>query len=53
MINIKNLVHRYTIWESDTKKSKKTVLDDVTLDISPGQMLAVLGPNGSDRKSVV
>lgn len=27
MIKIKDLIHKYTVWESETEKSKKTVLD--------------------------
>ena len=36
MIKIKDLVHKYDVWESDTEKTKKTVLDGVNLDVRPG-----------------
>lgn len=52
MINIKDLVHKYTVWESETKKSKKTVLEGVSLDIPSGQFIAILGPNGSGKSTL-
>ena len=30
-----------------------TALDGVDLDVEPGEFVAILGHNGSDRKSVV
>ncbi|MGF0032370.1 energy-coupling factor transporter ATPase [Bariatricus sp. SGI.154] len=52
MINVKDLVHRYTVWESETEKSKKTVLDGVSLDVPSGQFVAILGPNGSGKSTL-
>ena len=52
MIRIENLVHQYTLWESDSKKSKKTVLDGISLDIPSGQFLAILGPNGCGKSTL-
>lgn len=52
MINIKDLVHKYTVWESETKKSKRTVLEGVSLDIPSGQFIAILGPNGSGKSTL-
>ena len=52
MIRIENLVHQYTVWESDSQKSKKTVLDGISLDIPSGQFLAVLGPNGCGKSTL-
>lgn len=52
MIQIQNLVHKYDVWESDTKKSKKTVLDGISFDIPSGQFLAILGPNGCGKSTL-
>jgi energy-coupling factor transporter ATPase len=52
MIHIVDLVHKYTVWESETKKSKKTVLEGVSLDIPSGQFVAILGPNGSGKSTL-
>lgn len=51
-IRIKDLVHRYTVWESNTTKSKKTVLDGISLDIPSGQFIAILGANGSGKSTL-
>ncbi len=52
MIKIKDLVHRYTIWENENKESKKTVLDGISFDIPSGQFVAVLGANGSGKSTL-
>ena len=52
MIRIENLVHKYTVWESETSKSKKTVLDGISFDIPSGQFLAILGPNGCGKSTL-
>lgn len=52
MINIKKLIHKYTVWENDNKKSKKTALDGISLDIPSGCFIAILGPNGSGKSTL-
>lgn len=52
MIKIKDLVHRYTVWEDENSKSKKTVLDGISLDIPSGQFTAILGANGSGKSTL-
>lgn len=52
MIKIKDLVYRYTVWENENSKSKKTVLDGISLDIPSGQFAVVLGANGSGKSTL-
>lgn len=52
MIRIEKLIHNYTVWESETKKSKKLALDGISLDIPSGQFVAILGPNGCGKSTL-
>ena len=52
MIKMEHLIHRYTIWKSETEKSKKTVLDGISCDIPSGQFIGILGPNGSGKSTL-
>lgn len=52
MIKIEHLIHRYTVWKSETEKCKKTVLDGVSCDIPSGQFIGILGPNGSGKSTL-
>ncbi|WP_302625671.1 energy-coupling factor transporter ATPase [uncultured Eubacterium sp.] len=49
IINIKNLIHDYK-----TEEDEKVVraIDNVSVDIEPGQFIAVLGHNGSGKSSL-
>ncbi len=52
MIKMEHLIHRYTIWKSETEKSKKTVLDGISCDIPSGQFIGILGSNGSGKSTL-
>lgn len=52
MIKITDLVHKYTVWENETTKSKRTVLDGISLDIPSGCFMAILGTNGSGKSTL-
>lgn len=52
MIKIQDLVHHYDVWEPDGEKSSKVVLDGVSLEISTGSFVVILGSNGSGKSTL-
>ncbi len=52
MITIKDLVHKYRIWEDQETENLLTVLDGISLDIPSGQFIAILGPNGCGKSTL-
>ena len=49
MIRTDKLVHSYTVWESETKTTKKLALDGISLDIPSGQFVAIWGPTAVEN----
>ncbi len=52
MIKIQDLVHHYDVWEPDGEKFSKVVLDGVSLEISTGSFVVILGSNGSGKSTL-
>lgn len=52
MIKIQDLVHHYDVWEPDGGKFSKVVLDGVSLEISTGSFVVILGSNGSGKSTL-
>lgn len=49
IVNIKNLIHDY---KTEEDEEVVRAIDDVSVDIEPGQFIAVLGHNGSGKSSL-
>ena len=49
IVNIKNLIHDY---KTEEDEDVVRAIDDVSIDIEPGQFIAVLGHNGSGKSSL-
>ena len=53
IINIKKLVHDYQKYNEDGKvESTYRAVDEVSLDVQPGQFIAILGHNGSGKSTL-
>ena len=53
IINIKKLIHDYQKYDEDGKvESTYRAVDEVSLDVQPGQFIAILGHNGSGKSTL-
>lgn len=53
IINIKKLIHDYQKYNEDGKvESTYRAVDEVSLDVRPGQFIAILGHNGSGKSTL-
>ena len=53
IINIKKLIHDYQKYKEDGKvESTYRAVDEVSLDVQPGQFIAILGHNGSGKSTL-
>ena len=53
IINIKKLIHDYQKYNEDGKvESTYRAVDEVSLDVQPGQFIAILGHNGSGKSTL-
>ena len=53
IINIKKLIHDYQKYNEDGQvESTYRAVDEVSLDVQPGQFIAILGHNGSGKSTL-
>ncbi len=44
----KQLIHHVRAYEAPQKKQKKTILNGITTYFNPGELVAIMGPSGTE-----